>query len=55
VTVTVGPEVPPGYKEGDPLPPPAIELPARYTSRLRTELTAIISESQSEPVDFDLQ
>lgn len=55
VTVITGPIAPTDYKEGDPLPPPAVVLPDRYSSRLRTQLTATVDESLSEPVIFELK
>lgn len=55
VTITVGANVPPGFKEGDVLPPPPVVLPDRFTVRARTELNATVSEDQSEPINFDLK
>ena len=55
VTITVGANVPPGFKEGDALPPPEIVLPDHYTSRVRTELSATVAEDQSEPINFELK
>jgi hypothetical protein len=55
VTVTVGVSLPEGYKEGDPLPPPTVVLPDRYTHRAKTELAATVAEDQSEPIDFALE
>jgi hypothetical protein len=54
-TVRVGIEKPPSdYKEGDPLPPPKVELPREYTSRARSTLEATVAPDQSEPIDFAL-
>jgi hypothetical protein len=55
VTINLSAEVPPGYKEGDPLPPPKIVLPREYTIRTNSKLTASVSADQSEPIDFALQ
>ncbi|MEX2169287.1 MAG: carboxypeptidase-like regulatory domain-containing protein [Pirellulales bacterium] len=55
VTITVGANVPPGFKEGDVLPPPEIVLPDHYTSRVHTELSATVADDQSEPINFDLK
>jgi hypothetical protein len=53
VTVNVGTDLPPGFKEGDPVPPPTIVLPPEYTSRARSKLTATVSKG--EPINFDLK
>jgi hypothetical protein len=55
VTVRAGTEIPPGYKEGDPIPPPKIALPPEYTSRARSKLTAKVDESGGQTVDFELE
>jgi hypothetical protein len=55
VIVNVGDPLPPGYKEGDPLPPPEFDLPAEYTSRARSKLTATVSEQNQQPIDFELE
>jgi hypothetical protein len=47
--------LPPGWKEGDPLPPPTETLPAEYTEPANTVLAATVSEGQSEPINFDLK
>lgn len=54
VTVIVGLDLPPDWKEGDPTPPPAVRLPPQYASRLRTPLTASVAPDQTEPIDFKL-
>lgn len=54
VTVIVGVDLPPGWKEGDPLPPVSVKLPAAYGSRVRTPLKASVAEGQSDPIDFTL-
>lgn len=54
-TVRVGIEkLPSDYKEGDPLPPPKVELPREYTSRARSTLEATVAPDQGEPIDFAL-
>jgi hypothetical protein len=55
VTVSLGVNLPPGWKEGDPVPPREIVLPERYTSVLHTQLAATVAADQSEPIDFALQ
>lgn len=55
VTVNVGAELPPGYKEGDPLPPSKFILPDEYTTRAKSKLTASVAPNQDEPIDFALQ
>jgi hypothetical protein len=55
VTVSLGVNLPPGWKEGDPIPPRDIVLSQQYSSVLHTQLTAKVSEDQSEPVDFKLE
>jgi hypothetical protein len=54
VTVNVGAEVPAGYKEGDPLPPPRIMLPPEYTNQANSKLTATVSGQGQTPIDFHL-
>lgn len=55
VTVTIGVKLPPGWKEGDPVPPRAIRLPPAYGSRVKTPIKVSITESRSEPLDLKLQ
>jgi hypothetical protein len=55
VTVNVGLELPPGFKEGDPVPPPKIQLPAEYTSRAKSKLSATVSDAGSQTIDFRLE
>ena len=55
VTVSLGVNLPPGWKEGDPVPPREITLPNQYTSVSRTQLSATVTENQQEPIDFALQ
>jgi hypothetical protein len=55
VTVTLGAELPPGWKEGDPVPPSTRELPRQYSSRVDTPLTANVNaENGAQTVDFTL-
>src|SRR6185436_4150704 len=42
VVATMGIDVPAGWKEGDPLPPPKITLPEEYTSRVKSTLKATV-------------
>ena len=55
VAIAISSSTPPGWKEGDPMPPPKIVLPAQYTSRVNTPLKADVKAGQSEPIDFDLK
>jgi hypothetical protein len=55
VTVSLGVNLPPGWKEGDPIPPREFVLPQQYSSVLHTQLTATVSEDQSAPLDFKLE
>ena len=55
VTITLGVDLPAGWKEGDPIPPPAMVLPPHYTNMRDTQLSAMVTEDQSEPIDFALQ
>jgi hypothetical protein len=55
VAIMLGAQLPPGYKEGDPIPPPKIELPAEYSTRAKSTLTATVVAGQSEPIDFELK
>jgi hypothetical protein len=45
---------PPGWKEGDPPPVAKNPLPAKYTEPTTTVLTATVTESQAEPINFAL-
>jgi hypothetical protein len=55
VTVSLGVNLPPGWKEGDPVPPREIVLPNQYTSVLHTQLAATVDADQGEPIDFALK
>jgi hypothetical protein len=57
VTVNVGIEVPPGWKEGDPEPPPPkIVLPPVYTQRAKTELhISVATDGEPQTADFGLK
>jgi hypothetical protein len=54
VAISVGVELPAGWKEGDPVPAQKIVLPAEYTTRARSPLTATVSADQDQPIDFEL-
>jgi hypothetical protein len=55
VTVTLGAELPPGWKEGDPVPPATRKLPPQFSSRLDTPLKATVSaDGGSQTADFTL-
>ena len=53
--VIVGADLPKGYKEGDPVPPPKISLPDAYASPAKSPLKATVKPGQSEPIDFELK
>jgi hypothetical protein len=53
--VLIGVNVPKGYKEGDPIPPPSIVLPEIYTSPSKSPLKAMVAAGKNEPIDFDLK
>jgi hypothetical protein len=55
VVVEAANELPPGFKEGDPVPAPKVVLPDEYTSRAKSSLKASVKLGQSEAVDFDLK
>jgi hypothetical protein len=55
VVVAVGYELPKGFKEGDPVPPPKIVLPEEYTERTKSTLKASVKLGQDQPIDFDLK
>jgi hypothetical protein len=55
VVVNVGAQLPPGFKEGDPVPTPKLVLPDQYSTRARSTLKATVAASQTEPIDFALQ
>lgn len=55
VTLTLAPQFPPGFKEGDPLPPPKVILPPEYTERSKSSLKATVAPGQSDPINFDLK
>lgn len=55
VIVNQGFSPPPGFKEGDVLPPPKFTLPAEYSSRARSQLNAHVEAGASQPLDFLLK
>jgi hypothetical protein len=54
VTVNVSVKLPPGWKEGDPVPKQELVIPAEYTTRARSPLKATVVDGQTEPIDFVL-
>jgi hypothetical protein len=54
-TVSVAIEIPKGYQEGQPLPPPKVVLPEEYTVANKSTLKATVNAGQSEPIDFELK
>ena len=55
VVINVGANLPPGFQEGDPIPPPQVVLPPEYTTRARSKLTATVREGNQQPIDFKLE
>jgi hypothetical protein len=55
VALGVSTDLPPGFKEGDPIPPPKVDLPHHYTSRVRSSLSASVTEDTDEPINFELK
>jgi len=57
VTVTLGaPVLPPGWKDGDPVPQQGIELPPAYGSRVNTPLTATVTaDGRAQTIDFEMK
>ena len=55
VVVNVGAELPPGFKEGDPVPAPKVVLPPEYATRAQSTLKSTVKPGQSEPIDFELK
>ena len=55
VTVSLGVELPPGFKEGDRVPPPKVVLPDQYSVRAKSTLKATVAPGHAEPLDFDLK
>jgi hypothetical protein len=55
VTVMIGVELPPGWKEGQPIPRQKIMLPPQYGKRTQTPLKATVAAGQSDPINFDLK
>lgn len=55
VAINVSVNLPDGWKEGDPVPPPPIMLPPQYTSRARTPLAATVTDPQTSGIDFSLE
>ncbi len=55
VTITLGAELPPGWKEGDPIPLSDRKLPRQFSSRLDTPLTAAVSAAgEGQTLDFNV-
>jgi hypothetical protein len=55
VTITVGVDMPDGWKEGDPVPSPNVVLPSKYTVRSRSPLKMTVAENLDMPIDFALE
>ena len=55
VTISISQPLPPGFKEGDPEPPPKLELPPVYTIPGMSTLKATVTPDQNDPIDFVLE
>jgi hypothetical protein len=54
-TVNLSVELPPGWKEGQPIPPQKVILPTQYTKRTQSPLKASVAAGSSQTIDFDLK
>jgi hypothetical protein len=52
--VNIGAQLPPGWKEGDPVPVQKALIPPQFTSRVNTPLRTKVTETGAEPADFSL-
>jgi hypothetical protein len=55
VVVSVSTVLPPGFKEGDPMPEPGFVLPDEYTTRSKTKLTASVEPGARQSLDLKLE
>jgi uncharacterized membrane protein len=55
VVVTLGAQLPPGYKEGDPIPPPKLVLPPQYSTRAKSTIRATVEPGRDQVMDFPLE
>jgi len=55
VVVNLGAQLPPGHKEGDPIPPPRIILPPQYSTRAKSTLHATVETGRKQVIDFPLE
>ena len=56
VRIDAPPELPPGYKEGDPLPKLGPRhVPEKYASFNSSGLTATVTDERSQTINFDLR
>lgn len=55
VVITSNPPVPPGWKDGDPLPQPPVKVPQRYGLPETSPLSTTIPEGRSFEQDFPLE
>lgn len=55
VVVNLGAQLPPGYKEGDPIPPPKLVLPPQYSTRAKSTLHATVQTGRNQVIDFSLE
>ena len=53
--IDLGVQLPAGFKEGDPIPPPKIVLPPEYTECAKSTLKASVKPGQVEPINFELK
>lgn len=54
VTVSASEPLPPGFKEGDPMPKPKFVLPDQYTTRTKSTLKVTVTSDISSPLEFKL-
>jgi hypothetical protein len=55
VVLTSNPPVPPGWKEGDPVPKPPVQIPPKYGHAKNTPLKITVPEGRSFAQDFKLE
>jgi hypothetical protein len=55
VVLTSTPPVPPGWKEGDPIPKPPVEVPAKYRLPQNSPLKVVVPDQKSLDHDLPLE
>ena len=53
VIVSVGPELPPGYREGDPIPPQKLSVPEKFANPRTSGMVIDVSEPQTYDIRLD--